>query len=230
MKVIIFLEGLSCHLYYIAFQPLCYNSNMEIKAVSFFGCSCGKKGDAHIDDAFEVAKAVAKSGRRVVNGGGPGVMLASTLGAKEGNGKTTVVYYRPELASNFKGESSSNFADESFEEANYILRTKRLLEISDAYIVFNGGTGTISEFAMAWGVARLYIDHHKPLLLYGDFWRHLMDDFKTHMLIRKEEQQVYTIVNSPSDVLKALDKYENIIKENHHAHETCKGPECSLLL
>lgn len=203
---------------------------MEIKAVSFFGCSCGNKGDQHYDAAFEVAKAVAKSGRRVVNGGGPGVMLASTLGAKEANGKTTVVYYRPELASNFIEGSSSNFADESFEEVNYILRTKKLLELSDAYIVFNGGTGTISEFAMAWGVARLYIDHHKPLILYGDFWNHLMDDIKHHMLIRKEEQQVYTIVNSPSGVLKALDRYEKIIEENRHTHKECKGPECSLLL
>lgn len=203
---------------------------MEIKSVAFFGCSCGEKGDPHFDDAYEVAKAVANSKRRVVNGGGPGVMLAATLGAKEGNGKTTAVYYKPELASNFKGEIAANFVDESFEEANYILRTKKLLEISDAYIIFNGGTGTISEFSMAWGVARLYIDHHKPLLLYGEFWQHLMADFKEHMLIRPEEERVYTIVNSPSEVLTALEKYEQILKKNRHEHKTCKGPECSLLL
>lgn len=205
---------------------------MEIKSVTFFGCSCGEKGDSHFDGAFEVAKAVAQSGRRVVNGGGPGVMLAATLGAKKGNGKTTAIYYKPELATLFEGESevAKNFADESFEEANYILRTKKLLEISDAYIVFNGGTGTISEFAMAWGVARLYIDHHKPLLLYGDFWQHLMADFKEHMLIRPEEERVYTIVHSPSEVLAALEKYEAILKVNRHKHTTCKGPECSLLL
>jgi len=205
---------------------------MKIKSVAFFGCSCGVKGDPHFDNAYETAKIVAKSGRYVVNGGGPGVMLAATLGANDAKGKTAVVYYKPELATRFEGKSevAANFADESYEESNYILRTKKLLKISDAYIVFNGGTGTISEFAMAWGVARLYIDHHKPLLLYGDFWQHLMADFKEHMLIRPEEERVYTIVNSPSEVLATLDKYEKILKKSNHEHKTCKGPECSLRL
>lgn len=216
----------------MTFSQNCYATIvvMEINSVAFFGCSCGKKGDPQFDGAYAVAKAVAKSGRKIVDGGGPGVMLAATLGAKEEGGKTEVVYYRPELASNFKGEVAANYADKSFEEENYILRTKKLLEISDAYIVFNGGTGTFSEFAMAWGVARLYIDHHKPLLLYGDFWHHLMADFKKHMLIRPEEQRVYTIVNSPEEVLSALEKYEKILKTNDHKHKPCKGPECSLLL
>lgn len=124
---------------------------MEIKTVAFFGCACGEPGDSHFDSAKKVAKTIAQSKRRVINGGGAGVMLAATQGAEEGNGKTTVVYYRPELASNFKGEIAVNFADQSYEEANYILRTKKLLELADAYIIFYGGTGTISEFGLAWG-------------------------------------------------------------------------------
>jgi len=55
---------------------------MEITSVSFFGCSCGKDGDPHYDAAFAAAEVVARSGRRVVNGGGPGIMLAA-LGAYE---------------------------------------------------------------------------------------------------------------------------------------------------
>ncbi len=203
---------------------------MEINGVSFFGCACGEPGDEVFDSAKEVANIVARSKRRVVNGGGPGVMLAATLGAKDGGGDTTVVYYRPELASNFKGEIAANFADESFEEANYVLRTKKLLELGDAYIIFNGGTGTISEFAMAWGLARLYFGHHKPLLLYGDFWPQLIDNFKEHMLIRPEETKVITFVNSADEVIEALDKYEEILKVNRHDHTACDDPECLLLL
>lgn len=203
---------------------------MEINTVAFFGCSCGKPGDKNFDEARVVAKAVSKSGRVIVNGGGPGIMLASTLGARDANGKTEVVYYRPELASNFKGEIAANYADTSFEESNYILRTKKLLELSDAYIIFNGGTGTISEFAMAWGVARLYIDHHKPLLLYGTFWHHLMRDFQEHMLIRPEERKVYTICTTPEEVLASLKKYETFLHQANHKRSSCKGPECKLFL
>jgi len=201
-----------------------------IKSLSFFGCSCGQAGDPNFDSARAVAKEVASSGRRVVNGGGPGVMLASTLGAKEGGGKTTVVYYRPELATQFEGRLAANYADEHFEEANYILRTKKLMELGDAYIVFNGGTGTISEFALSWGVARLYFGHHKPLILYGDFWHTIMDDFKKYMKVRKEEYEVFTIVTNPSEVIKTIENYERILEKNRHEHIDCNGVECHLLL
>lgn len=203
---------------------------MEIKSVSFFGCACGSEGDPHYDGAYEVARAVAKSGRRVVNGGGPGVMLAATRGAQAEDGKAAVVYYRPELASNFEGRSTPNHAEESYEEANYILRTKKLMEISDAYIVFNGGTGTLSEFGMAWGVARLYFGHHKPLILYGNFWKHLIEDFREHMLIRPDELKVISFAETPEDVIAALDHYEKELKINRHEHTSCSNSECYMLL
>lgn len=203
---------------------------MEIKNITFFGCSCGKKGDAHYDAAYAAAEAVARSGRMVVNGGGTGIMLAATSGAKAGRGTTKAVYYRPEHASNFEGATAENDADERFEEANYILRTKKLLELGDAYMIFNGGTGTISEFAMAWGLARLYFGHHRPVILYGGFWRHLIEDFKEHMLIRPEEIAVLTIVETPEEAVAALDRYEAILKKNRHEHTSCAGSECFLIL
>ncbi|MDO8657420.1 MAG: LOG family protein [Candidatus Levybacteria bacterium] len=206
------------------------NKSMDIKSVTFFGSSHGEPGNPNFDSARAVAKEVAKTGRRVVNGGGAGVMLAATLGAKEEGGKTSVVYYKPELATMFEGKTAANQADESYEEVNYVTRTKRLLELGDAYIVFNGGTGTISEFGMAWGVARLYFGHHKPLILYGDFWKNIMEDFKKYMLVRKEEYEVFTIVNSPSQAIEALEKYEEIIITNRHKHKDCNGVECRLLL
>jgi len=201
-----------------------------IKSVSFFGCACGNVGDTHVEAAREVAKLVAKSGRRVVNGGGPGVMLAATEGAKEAGGRTVAVYYRPELTTSFVGEIAANHADERFEEANYVLRTKKLLELSDINIIFNGGTGTISEFGMAWGLARLYFGHHKPLILYGDFWKPIMDSFKNNMLVRPEEYEVFTIVSSPKDALEAIEKYEGVLTKNRHEHTNCNSSECYLLL
>lgn len=200
------------------------------KSIAFFGCACGEPGDEHYDSAFEVAKLVATSGRRIVNGGGPGVMLAATQGAKAGNGETTAVYYRPELATMFKGEVAENYADETFEEANYILRTKKLLELGNAYIVFNGGTGTISEFAMAWGLARLYFGHHRPLILYGDFWEGVTEAFKKNMLVRPEEYEVFTITKTPEEAMAAIEKYESVLEKNHHEHANCANSECYFLM
>ena len=142
---------------------------MNIKKVSFFGYSHSEETDEEFIGAYESAKLVAKSGRTVVNGGGPGVMYAASKGAKDAGGRVEVVYYQPKNATNFEGKSGIQLADEESVEENYIDRTQRLIEKGDAYVVFNGGTGTVSEFAMTWAVARLYIGHHKPLIFYGDF-------------------------------------------------------------
>ncbi len=203
---------------------------MKINSVAFFGGAVGKKGDEHYDLAFDLAAAIAHSGRRIVNGGGPGVMLAATEGARSASGKVSVVYYRPELATNFKGEVAANTGDETFEEKNYIDRTQKLLQMSDAYVVFKGGTGTISEFAMAWGVARLYIDHRKPLLLFGDFWYPIMENLAQNMNIREDELRAYKIVTTVRGAVEAIEHYEEVLEQQKHDHAVCVGPECGLML
>jgi predicted Rossmann-fold nucleotide-binding protein len=83
------------------------------------------------------------------------------------------------------------------------------LELGDVYVIFNGGTGTISEFGMAWGLARLFFGKHKPMILYGSWWYEIMEAFGRNMLLREEELRVYEIVSSPEQVLekiKELDK------------------------
>lgn len=201
-----------------------------IRTAAFFGCACGQPGDPNYDASKNTAKAVAKLGLRVINGGGPGVMHAATEGAKEAGGKTTVVYYAPDKATQFEGKSTINLADTSYEEANFILRIKRLMELADVYIIFNGGTGTISEFGMAWGLARLYFGHHKPFILYGDFWHEIIAAFQKNMKVREESMKVFTIVNSPEQAVAAIEKYDAILSGHRHDHTKCKGEECFLLL
>ena len=203
---------------------------MKLNSIAFFGCSQGNPGEPNFDNARVTATLVAQSGRIVVNGGGPGVMLAATVGAKEGNGKTQVVYYRPEKATMFEGPTASNYADLAFEEANYVARSQKLLEMGDAYIIFNGGTGTIAEFAMAWGVARLYYGHHKPLILFGDFWVDVMNAFSRNMMVRPEEYRVFTIVNTPQQAVAALESYEQQLAAHTDAHPECTGNECKLFV
>lgn len=201
-----------------------------IQAVTFFGSSLGDPGDPNFDAARKTAKAVAEAGLEVVDGGGPGTMRAATQGAKLGHGKSTVVYYEPELATSFEGESDINKADRHFQEGNYIERTRRLLELGDAYIIFNGGTGTISEFGMAWGLAKLYFGHHKPLILYGYFWHYIIQEFHRRMKIRPQEMEVFTIVTKPEEAMEAIAKYDEILKKNRHEHKDHGDGECHLLL
>lgn len=193
----------------------------KIQNITFLGYADAKDGDPLFKDTFAVAKLCAQKGYTVVNGAGPGVMKAATLGAKSAGGKTIGITFYPKDLILFEGRDESNPVDELIVEDNYLARTLKLIETGQTFIFFNGGTGTISEFAMAWGLARLYYGHHKPLILYGDFWQEIIFAFTKSMYIRPEERMVYKIVNKPEDVLVSIEELEKRIAEEVHVH---KGP------
>lgn len=202
----------------------------SIKAITFFGSSIGDSGDPNFDEAQIIAREVGKLDIEIVDGGGPGVMTAATAGAKDVGGKTAAVYYDPKFATTFEGRAANNVADKVYKESNYIERTRKLLELGDVYIIFNGGTGTISEFGMAWGLARLYFGHHKPLILYGYFWHYIVEEFRRRMKIRPEDLEVLTIASKPEDAMKAISKFDLALEKNRSEHKACHDDECRLFL
>lgn len=135
-------------------------------------------------------------------------MLAATLGAKLGGGKVIGVTLYPTDMPSFEGRDPKNLFDEEIRTDNFVERTLTLMKEGQVYIVFNGGTGTISEFGMAWGLAKLYFGHHKPLILYGKFWENIIKAFRENMSIHDEELKVYKIVDSPQKTLEAIKAFE----------------------
>ncbi len=189
-----------------------------IDRVAIFGFADTKPGDELYQSAMVVSKILAEVGYTVVDGGGPGVMKAATEGAKKGGGKTIGVIFYPQDTINFEGKDPQNEVDEEILTHNYVERTITLMKQGQVYVIFNGGTGTISEFGMAWGLARLYFGHHKPLILYGDFWPEIIEAFKKNMKIRPEELRVFKYANSPEEVVKAIFEFGQEIKSGIHPH------------
>jgi hypothetical protein len=190
----------------------------KIKQISYFGFADAAPNDPLYKEAFECAKFLTKKGFVAINGGGPGVMRAVSEGAKAVGGKAIGVTFYPEDITNYEGRDPENPMDEEIETKNYLERTMKLLELGDAYVIFRGGTGTISEFGMAWGLARLYFGHHKPLILYGEFWNEIIKDFKKNMRIRPEDLKVYKVVKTPLEAYKAITIFENILKKQNNVH------------
>jgi hypothetical protein len=177
-----------------------------VKNIAFFGHSDLSKKDKVYQDAFRVAQILASKGFTIVNGGGPGVMMAATEGAKSVGGETLSITFYPHGAPGFEGRYLKNVTDREIETGNYIERMFKLFEHGDLYIIFKGGTGTFSEFATAWCLSRLYFGLHKPFILYGEFWKEIIAVFKKNMYLRGEEEKVFKIVNSPEAVLRAIEQ------------------------
>jgi len=188
----------------------------KIERVAFFGSSATRPEEPLYQSAKKVARLVAQAGYTVVNGGGPGVMQASSEGAKEVGGKTIGVTFYPKDMPNFEGRSPQNLIDSEIKTDNYLERTLKLIEIGQIFIIFNGGTGTLSEFGMSWGLARLYYGHHKPLILYGGFWYPIMEAIAKNFRLREEELRVYRIVDEPERVVPTIEEFEKIFKIHYH--------------
>lgn len=204
-------------------DPIKHSKARSIQQIAMFGYADSKQDDKLFKDVVKVAQKLAEAGYTVVNGGGPGVMLASTLGAKSGGGKVIGVTLNPKDMTHFEGKTPENVMDVEIKTDNYLERTLTLLKEGQVYVIFNGGTGTISEFAMAWGMARLYFGNHKPLILYGKFWKNILKAFKDNMMIRPEELKVFKIVDDPYDVLKAIEEFEAEINQGKHSGLTTKS-------
>jgi uncharacterized protein (TIGR00730 family) len=196
-----------------------------IENIAIFGYADAKPGDALFESVVNVSFLLAKAGYTVVDGGGPGVMRAASNGAKKAGGKVIAVTLHSKDLTHFEGQDPDNIFDTEIETKSYVERTLTLMKEGQIYVVFNGGTGTISEFAMAWGLARLYFGHHKPLILYGDFWHNIITSFEQNMLLRPEELKVFKIVDTPQGVLQAIKEFKaEIDRGEHGTHlKTSKG-------
>ena len=150
-------------------------------------------------------------------------MRAVSEGAKKVKGTAVGVTFYPKDITNFEGRDPDNPIDIEIKTKNYLERTLKLLELGDVYVVFKGGTGTISDFGMAWGLARLYFGKHKPLILYGSFWNNIVKSFIENMRLRPEDLKVFKVVTTPQDAYKAVEYFEEVLKQSESVNKDEKA-------
>lgn len=189
----------------------------EIHRVAFLGGAEWQEDSDVYKNAFETAKLVAEAGYEIVNGGGPGVMRAATSGAHAGGGKVLGITYRPAYKhKNYEGVDKENDYDEEVTTLDYFDRTKVMLQNADVHVIFQGGTGTISEFGMTWASSRIHLGHHKPIILVGKFWEHIIREFEIHMKLRPGEKELIAIVTKPQEVLDLINSVRKDKEQNNH--------------
>ena len=194
-----------------------YSNKNYIKSIAFFGDADISEANETYKEAFDTATLLAGQGYVIVDGGGPGIMQAATSGAQSVGGKTITVTFDPVNAPGYEGRYIKNVPDQEVVTTNYIERMFKLMEYGDIFILFKGGSGTISEFGTAWVLAKLYYGHHKPFLLFGSYWAEIIDVFRKNMNIDAKELSVFEIVNNKEEALIAIKKFEEKIKDRDHS-------------
>jgi len=176
--------------------------------VAIFGSADVDRNDSLFKEVYHVAKYLAENGKVVVDGGGPGVMLAATEGAKSAGGKVVTVTFQPHDMPEFEGQDKANISDLEIRTTNYIERMFSLMEEADAFICFKGGTGTLSEWTTAWLLAHLHYGNHKPMILFGQFWHDVLTVINKNFLIGEKEKTLYKVVTNQEELIEALREFE----------------------
>jgi predicted Rossmann-fold nucleotide-binding protein len=134
-------------------------------------------------------------------------MAAATLGAKAGKGKVEIVAMDPKREpGNYEGiaKNNMNLADKKVLMKSYPGRLNRLIKDADAFVIFKGGAGTLSEIGLTWDLAKFNYGNHEPLIFYGSFWRKIIYGLFKGLNLEKMEKQVVQVADRPEKVLRLL--------------------------
>lgn len=191
----------------------------KIKRVAFFGdATLGPKTEEH-KLAKDTAKLLAENNFVIVNGGGPGIMGAATTGAREAGGRVELVIIDPSKEpNNYEGTDKDNldYANKIYTTNNYQERLNKLVEIADAFVVFKGGTGTLSEAGLVWELAKFDYGHHEPIIFVGKEWKEIIELIEKKMNFEEKEKRVVTVVETAEEVVAELDSVtkDKLLKSN----------------
>lgn len=186
------------------------NAQKKVHKIAFLGGASWNESEQPYKDAFEVAKLLAENGYEIVNGGGPGVMRASTEGAHAAGKRALAITYHPNKPKrHYEGTDPNNKFDEEIITLDYFDRTKVMLQNTDLHIVFKGSIGTLSEFGMTWISSWIHEPNSKPIILFGDFWDSILDVIENNMLIKLGEREMLKVCTKYEEVLEYVKNMEN---------------------
>jgi uncharacterized protein (TIGR00730 family) len=143
--------------------------------VSVFGGSQPKEGDAAYAEAQGLGRLLAQRGHIVLTGGYIGTMEAVSRGACEAGGH--VIGVTCEDIETWRAVKPNNWVMEEIRKKTLIERLHALIHESDAAFALPGGAGTLTEIALMWNLMIVESLHRRPLILIGDGWQSVFDQF-----------------------------------------------------
>lgn len=177
--------------------------------ISIFGSARTAPEDPHYRLTTEIAESVVKSGLGIITGGGPGIMEAANLGAKNAGGISVG------LNINLPFEQKANpYIDEdklmNFEY--FFVRKVIFMKYSQGFVVMPGGFGTLDELFEALTLIQTEKIKKFPIILVGKkFWGGLMDWINTTLLeehkIDPDDLDLIRVVETKEEVLEHLERF-----------------------
>lgn len=160
-----------------------------------------EQNDETRSSVIRLGRLLGQKGYTIVSGGFGGIMEYISQGAKEAGGKTIgVTFYK-------KGKKAdggpNQYIDEEVITDSVLHRIERMIELSDAFIAFPGGTGTLLELATILEFKNKRLMPDKPLILVGYYWQGIL---KTIEPLAPNSAKLVRIVEGVDEVEGAIEQ------------------------
>ena len=166
------------------------------KTITIFGSAIPTEDDAQYKFAYKLGATLAQNGFNICSGGYSGIMEAASKGAYDNGG---FVYG---VTIELWNKEPNSYITVEVREQKLFERITKLLELGDAYIILQGGTGTLLEFAAVWEYANKNLQQEKPIICHSNMWKETVDVINKQMLLE----------NRRTDLIKCCDTVEEIVE------------------
>jgi uncharacterized protein (TIGR00730 family) len=175
-------------------------------AVSIFGSTRVRPGDAVYQKSEHIGKLLAENGFAVITGGGPGVMEAANKGAFSAGGKS--IGLNIELPLEQKPNPYTNI---TLNFRYFFVRKVMFVKYAVAYIILPGGFGTLDELLESITLIQTKKIRPFPVILVGsDYWKGFLDWMKEVVLkdekISLADLEILQLIDKPEDIIKTIKK------------------------
>jgi len=171
---------------------------MNKKIVTVFGSSVPRSGEYEYEIAYQLGRKLAQSGVNVCTGGFLGIMEAVSKGAVEFGGDAIGVTL------DIYNVKPNQYLTKEIKCSSLFERLKNLIEIGDAYIVLQGGTGTLLELSLVWEYINKNMIEERPVACHSSLWKDIVQIMEEQ--IKKEKRKTglikhYEDINDCADYI-----------------------------
>lgn len=138
------------------------------RTVTIFGSSIPKPGEEQYEIAYQLGSKLAEEGFNICTGGYGGIMEAASKGVYDKGGLVYAV-----TVDNWNSNPNPYITIE-VRGRTLFERIEKLIEMGDAYVVLQGGTGTFLELAAVWEYANKKLQQEKPIICHSQMWKEIV--------------------------------------------------------
>jgi len=175
------------------------------RAVSVFGSARTPRGHPHYELVREVGACLGRAGYALITGGGPGLMEAANLGAREVGALS--IGCNIELPHE---QAMNPYLDIGLRFRHFFARKVMFVRYASAFVIAPGGFGTLDELFESLTLIQTATIRHFPVILLGEGeWDGLLEWLRARTLKEKridaEDLAVLHVVKQPFEVCEIVD-------------------------